>query len=161
LVLTLLGVPSNAQVDEAALGAAYIYNFTQFTSWPPGILADSKLVVCADPERALGMGLSRLSGRTVSGRVWTFGALNDSDTVAGCNVILLTRGEPLSAKIREVLKSDRPVLTISDSDLEVPLTVIRLYIEGDHLRFDIDNHEAVRRHLVLSSKLLQLARAVL
>lgn len=160
-VLAMIAAPSSAQVDQALLSAAYIYNFSQFTTWPPGALSDSKLVVCARTDDALGMALSRLNGKTLSGRVWTFGSLSDSDTMAGCNVLVLGKGGVLPGKIRELLKSDLPVLIVSDSDLEVHSAVIQLHLDGDHLRFDINNHEAARRHLSLSSKLLQLARTVL
>jgi hypothetical protein len=41
------------------------------------------------------------------------------------------------------------------------IPVIRLFTDDGHLRFDIDNQQALRRHLLLSSKLLRLARSVL
>ncbi|MFL9891133.1 protein of unknown function [Burkholderia sp. WP9] len=161
LVLAVIAGPSNAQVDEAMLSAAYIYNFTQFTTWPAGGLSDSKLVVCANGESALGIALANLNGKIVSGRAWTFGSLSHGDGPSGCNVVLVEEGKPLSKQTREVLNSDRPVLVITNSTLDTQDTVIRLVTDGNHLRFDINNREAARRHLSLSSKLLQLARTVL
>jgi len=159
--LAIIAGPSNAQVDEAMLSAAYIYNFIQFTTWPPGGLSDSKLVVCANGDSAPGAALAGLNGKTVSGRTWTSASLSRGDDPSGCNVIFLEEGKPVSRQTREMLGSDRSVLVITTSALDAQGTVIRLYTEGNHLRFDINNREAARRHLSLSSKLLQLARTVL
>lgn len=57
---------------------------------------------------------------------------------------------------------DAPILIVRAAEAgesEGPW-VVTLVREGDKLRFDIDNKEALRRHLSLSSKLLRLARNV-
>jgi hypothetical protein len=61
--------------------------------------------------------------------------------------------------MREALRSDDAVLVIAGAGATAPgEAVIKLIAEDEHLRFDISNTEALRRKLVLSSKLLRLAR---
>jgi hypothetical protein len=53
------------------------------------------------------------------------------------------------------------VLVIGDTEDTDDSAVIRLFMDENHLRFDVENQQALRRHLSLSSKLLRLARNVL
>ncbi|MFP3565303.1 YfiR family protein [Paraburkholderia sp. SIMBA_030] len=150
-----------AQADESELKAAYIFNFTQFTTWPAGSLSDAALFVCANRDSYLGGALSKLDGRTVGGRAWSVIPLPSKSGQSRCNVIVLENEEQMSHAAKEVVSPDQPVLVISDFDAGDRTAVIRLFIDENHLRFDIDNQLALRLHLSLSSKLLRLARNVL
>lgn len=150
-----------AQVDESALKAAYIYNFTQFTTWPPGSLSDTTMLVCANKESDLGVALSKLDGRTVGGRSWSVVSVPTKNGQGRCNVIVLESEEQISHAAKDVISSDQPILVISDFDTGDHAAVIRLFTDENHLRFDIENQQALRRRLSLSSKLLRLARNVL
>ena len=52
-----------------------------------------------------------------------------------------------------------PMLTVTDSNAPKP-GVIAFVVEHNHVRFDIDDAAAARDGLVISSKLLGLARNV-
>lgn len=157
-----LRTPALAQVDLYSLEAAYIYNFTEFTQWPAAY-ADGTLVVCANPHTELGATLSKLDGRSVSGRAWNVKPIPEGAAVARCNVLVVD-GIASSAAMKAASVRDAPMLVVRAVDTDIEPAeypyVVTLVREGDRLRFDIDNKEAARRHLALSSKLLRLARNV-
>ncbi|MGN6314945.1 YfiR family protein [Trinickia sp.] len=157
---TRLWTPVHAQVDLYSLEAAYIYNFTEFTEWPPA-RAGSALVVCVNPHTALGATLAKLEGRLVSGKAWSVKPIPDGAAIAGCSVLIVDDAAS-SAAARAASGRDVPMLVVraAESDASDGAYVVTLVRDGDRLRFDIDNKEAVRRHLALSSKLLRLARNV-
>ena len=152
---------AHAQVDMYSLEAAYIYNFTEFTQWPSTHADGASLNVCINPRSPLGATLAKLSGRAVSGKTWAVKPIPDSATIATCNVLIVE-----DASAGNVAKSasarDLPILIVRPADVDVgdARNVVTLFRDGDRLRFDIDNTEAARRHLVVSSKLLRLARNV-
>lgn len=152
---------SHAQVDESVLAAAYIYNITQFTTWPAGALPDSKLLTCVSGQSSLGVELGKLAGKSAGGHSWAVAPLASNDNLAKCNVIVLEKDTSISKALADNLASDRPALVISTFDMGSRPWVVRLFTEDSHIRFDIDRTEAVRRHLSLSSRLLSLARNVL
>ena len=152
---------AHAQVDLYSLEAAYIYNFTEFTQWPVEPAADAALTVCVSGHSPLGAAVTKLDGRTVSGRVWSVKPMPDTPALAVCNVLIVD--DPASsAAARTASARDLPMLVVRTTDAEAGdgHYVVTLFREGDRLRFDIDNTEAVHRHLALSSKLLRLARNV-
>jgi hypothetical protein len=159
---TCLRSQAFAQVDLYSLEAAYIYNFTEFTEWPAAY-AGRTLVVCANPRTELGATLSKLDGRSVSGRAWNVKPIPEGAAVATCNVLVVD-GIASSSAMKAASVRDAPMLVVRAVDAEIEpaeyATVVTLVREGDRLRFDIDNKEAARRHLGLSSKLLRLARNV-
>lgn len=156
-----ISLSAHAQVDESALKAAYIFNFTEFTTWPKGSLSDGAFYVCANRDSDLGGALLKLDGRTVSGRRWSIRDMPMNSGEDKCNVIVLEGNERRSTAVRDLLSSDQAVLVIGDTEDTDDSAVIRLFMDENHLRFDVENQQALRRHLSLSSKLLRLARNVL
>jgi hypothetical protein len=157
---TCLRAQAYAQVDLYSLEAAYIYNFTEFTEWPAA-QAGGTLVVCANPRTELGATLAKLDGHSVSGKAWSVKPIPEGAAVAACNVLVVD-DTASSAATKAASVRDGPILVVraADADTSDYPCVVTLVRDGDRLRFDIDNKEAARRHLGLSSKLLRLARNV-
>jgi hypothetical protein len=151
----------DAQVDLSALEAAYIFNFAQFTDWPPGGPSESTLSVCVDQDSTLGQALAKLDGKHVGKQGWRVRPLPRTEKVADCHLAVLTASTALSAAVKALLASDAPVVIVSEADTAEQGWVIRLVRDGDHLKFDINVSEASRRRITLSSKLMRLARKVL
>ena len=153
---------AHAQVDLYSLEAAYIYNFTEFTEWPAAPAAGTALTVCAGAHSPLGATLTKLDGRTVSGRTWSVKPIPEGAALSACNVLIVDDAAS-SAVTKAAPGRDAPMLVVrtADTDAGDGHDVVTLIREGDRLRFDIDNTEAVHRHLGLSSKLLRLARNVI
>lgn len=148
-----------AQADLYSLEAAYIYNFTEFTMWPAAPAGGTSLTVCVSTHSPLGATLAKLDGRAVASRAWSVKPIADNAALPACNVLIVD--DPASIALAKAAPA-LPILVVrtADSDGGDSRSVITLFREGDRLRFDIDNTEAVRRRLGLSSKLLRLARNV-
>ena len=153
--LGLAGSVCRAQVDGVDMKAAYIFNFAMFTTWPDGG-ARGPLVVCAKPDGPLWPSLQALNGRPVNGRPWSVTDLSHPKA-AHCDIVVLARTaqQPLPAA---------GVLVVRDGvvrDHDGHGAAITLVEDDEHIRFDIDTHEAARCGLRFSSRLLRLARNVL
>jgi ABC-type amino acid transport substrate-binding protein len=144
---------SHAQVSEAELKAAFVYNFALFTEWPSDTLVDGqKLLICAPPDERQLEALRRLQNRTIAGhQIAVTGSAGETDR---CHVVLYSSvlpGEVAAAGALTVC--DGPPSACADA-------VIKLLREGDRIRFDVDVTRAKARRLSLSSKLLRVARRV-
>lgn len=152
---------AHAQVDLYSLEAAYIYNFTEFTEWPAAPGGSTALTVCVGAHSPLGATLAKLDGRAVSGKTWSVKPIPDGAALASCNVLIVDDAAS-NAITKAAPGRDLPLLVVRTADVDAAegRYVVMLFREGDRLRFDIDNTEAVHRRLGLSSKLLRLARNV-
>ena len=153
-LLAAASLPGAAQVPEADLKAAYIYNFAVFTTWPPeGALQKGPFVVCAGLEGSLWAGLQSLNGKPVNGRPW---ATSDLQHPKGgrCDIVVLSAGMERPASL------PAGTLVVRNGAGHGP-AAITLVDDEEHIRFDIDTQEAARHGLRFSSRLLRLARNVI
>jgi hypothetical protein len=142
-----------AQVPEADLKAAYIYNFAMFTTWPPdAALQKAPFVVCASAEGALWPSLQTLNGRPVNGRPWTTTELSRPKG-GRCDIVVLAPGVERPASL------PHGTLVVRNGAGHGPIS-ITLVNDEEHVRFDVDTQEAARNGLRFSSRLLRLARNV-
>lgn len=146
----LAALPCTAQVRDVELKAAYIYNFAQFVSWPPG-RENMPLTVCADRASVLWLALQPYNGRAVGARAWRLRdtATRDNDT---CDIQVLSRTADSDAGPGVLVVRDGPGATRA---------AITLVDDDEQLRFDVDTQALAGAGLRASSKLLHLARNVL
>lgn len=147
---------TRAQVSEAELKAAFVYNFALFTEWPQDVLGDGQnLLVCATPDDRQLDALRRLQGRTVAGHPISISMA--AGETGRCHVVLY---DP-DADIPPAADATAGALTVCDGPRHACAdAVITLLREGDRIRFDVDAARARAQRLSLSSKLLRLARRV-
>ncbi|HYG64997.1 MAG TPA: YfiR family protein [Thermoanaerobaculia bacterium] len=157
----LLG--QRAASPEYQVKAAFLYNFTKFVEWldaRPGERSPLRLCVLGnDPfgETLDGIVFGEMVGSRplLPERVDAGEPLN---SLRSCQVLFVSRSE--RARVREVLESlaETPVLTVSD--LQGFLDAgghIQFVMQGNKVRFAIDQAAAERSRLRISSKLLRLA----
>lgn len=156
---------ATGSADEAAVQAAFVYNFARFTEWPPAALAarPGPLNVCLVGRRdALAGALESLSGRTVQNHPVRVLNMPAPEDLKSCHVVFLAEAD--SVRRSQVLQAlaDTPALTVSDSpDFARRGGMIGLVRVGDKLRFEINRGEAQVAGLKLSASLLNLAVGVL
>jgi hypothetical protein len=153
IALLISAVLARAQVDEATLKAAFVYNFALYTSWPASPGEPHELTLCIARTSALAPALRALEGKPVQSRELVVRELETGAGSTGCNILVLGAQAPALP--------EPGILTICDcADHDAMRgTVIALVREGDRLRFDVDLGAANASKLSLSSKLLRLARA--
>ncbi|MBS1187506.1 MAG: YfiR family protein [Burkholderiaceae bacterium] len=150
-------------VQENTLKAAFVYNFALFTEWPKKTsnAADS-LTICFHADSDMRDVLGALDGKPVRNMVLktrVLGALEQE--VVNCNVLFIDRRDRHHwHAIRKKLAGTGVLTVTDDEDIGRGGAMIALSLSGSKMVFDIDQSAARQAGLVLSSKLLRLARTV-
>ncbi|HEV8689084.1 MAG TPA: YfiR family protein [Ideonella sp.] len=158
--LGLLATPADAQVDERALKAAYLFNFIQFTQWP--VPPDEPFRLCVLGHTPLDEQLAQLEGKPVLGGLHiSVRHVAPRDSLAGCHALYLDDSQ--RAQVDEVLGrlASAPVLTITDSDgLADRGMMIEIHKREARLGFEVNLKVARRANLNFSARMLKLASFV-
>lgn len=147
-------------VPEYELKAAFVYNFALFTDWPEDTTYEGNtLNICVNQRSALRLPLSGLGEKPVKGRRIAVRFLASFDNLRACHVLFVDGTDRDQwERIRKGL-SGMSILSISDDDdIGHNGSIIALAMERNRIVFDIDMRAAKQARLVLSSKLLRLAR---
>ena len=168
LVPTLLLLPLQGMaepvppVPEYELKAAFVYNFALFTEWPSDTAYEGgTLNICINPGSALRHALAALNEKAVKGRRVSVRHLAALDTLRACHVLFVDGNDRERwVQIKKGLGA-ASVLTVSDDDeIGHDGSIIALGVDNKRVVFDVDTRAARQARLVLSSKLLRLARSV-
>lgn len=155
-------------VSLEAVKAAYLVNFIRFTTWPDERDGprSGPFVVAVANNRLLEDALLRLAeGQLVRGRPVRVVRVRSPRDLEGSHLVWI-EGAPVAGSEYPESLSDvldplrgRPVLTVSDVDGFLGRGgMIKLYREGENVRFVIDAQKTREAGLVLSSRLLALSR---
>lgn len=167
--LLLLAAPRALCVDTASpqpleyqVKAAFLLNFPKFVQWPTAAFEDasSPIAICILGNDPFGATLDRLvEGETVNGRKLVVRRIHHAPAPGSCQVLFIGRSEPDASK---VLAGVGPgVLTVGEGeDFLDQGGIVAFVIENRRVRFDINQAAAARASLVLSSRLLNVARSV-
>ena len=174
LLLFLGGIPGHAaappppergapepvhRAPENALKAAYLYNFTLFVDWPPEA-TNGSFLICVLGTDPFGPTLPEiLRGKTAGGRELRSAVVASREELPPCRVVYVPATD--AARHRDALQSllGQPVLTVGETeDFLGAGGIIRLFVEGGKLRFDVNAEAARRSRLKISARLLELAR---
>ncbi|MEW6206987.1 MAG: YfiR family protein [Acidobacteriota bacterium] len=158
--------PAVAQegAGEYEVKAAFLFNFVKFVDWPEDAFADARspVVIGIFGQDPFNGALDRaVSGKTVNGRPLIVKRLGQEQDARLCHILFICPCE--KKRLPQLLASltGASVLTISETDDFLPAGgVIKFVIENNRVRFDISAIAAGQARLRISSKLLQLARAV-
>lgn len=161
--LLATGARAAPTVSESELKAAYLYNFALFTTWPADKLAEdgSAMVFCVIGQDPLAASMGGLQSRKIRDRRIVVKQVVAPEEGRGCHVLYLGAGgfEAMPAMLEAV--RDSGTLTVTDTlDPLRREMVINMLVENGRLAFDVNLSSARRAGLILSSKLLNLARSV-
>jgi hypothetical protein len=158
--------PACAQpaTEEYRVKAAFLFHFAQLVNWPAGALnaRDQSINVCVfENEPSLQALQSTLEGKPIGTQVLHVRLLSEQQGTQGCNILFLSRdqGRRQAAILRNL--QGKPVLTVGETDdFLSDGGMIRLRLDQDKIRFDINVGSADASHLKISSRLLLLAGSV-
>ena len=166
IVLTLAAVMFTGPVwaeggIEIELKATFLYKFAPFVEWPAGAFVSPSApfnicVVGADPFGPL---LDQaVAHQTMGDHPIALRRLAVAGP--GCHIAYLGGAEAFVAQSVSQFRGS-PVLTVTDVQPGASAHgIINFVVESNHVRFDIDDAAAAENRLVISSKLLRLARAM-
>jgi len=158
-----LGSAYPQPISEYDLKAAFIYNFALFTDWGadrPGV-ANSRFTVCVYGSTPLSGSLARLEGKTLHDKpvvVRSEAALN---RLSRCQIVFIAPSE--AGRMREIADAlgRAAVLTVTDDEgPEQKWSTVQLSVVENRVAFQVNMAAADRAGLVLSSKLLRLAKLI-
>jgi len=166
--LTLV-VPGGARAQSAAskeypIKAACLLNFAQYVEWPTeafpeagtpftiGILGDDPFGEVME---------ATVQGETIRNRKLAILRSRKVDDLKSCHLLFISRSE--KGRLDEILRSLEATnaLTVSETERFASRGgVINFYLEGNKVRFEINQDAAQRHSLKISAQLLKLARIV-
>ncbi len=163
IAATLLpaGVRGEDSAPEAALKAAFIYNFTKFVEWPPSV-PPGQLRLCTVGTSAVTEALGGFEGKLALGRTLTLVPAPKPGSTAQCQLVYVADSNT-PRHVGEVLAEvrGRPVLTVSDHPDFLNLGgMIAISRTGDRLRFEVDLPTIQNSELKVAAPLLRMAKTV-
>jgi hypothetical protein len=142
--------------------AAFVYNFAKFTDWPEELWSKSnKLRLCmAGTRDGFSQAVVALDAKPpVRGKEIEVRSVSRPEEAASCHILVIAGREGIAQWTRGA--ANAPVLTVGDGDGFAPRGgIIGLFVEGEKVRFEVNQDAAQRAGLRLSSQLLKLARLV-
>lgn len=162
----LLAGPATGSSGEtqspSEVKAEFLSKFGDFVDWPEGVFADpaAPAVLCVLGRDPFGGALDRVvQGQKIHGRSIVLRRVETIDQTSGCHLAYIGVGAQDPATALRLL-AYAPVLTVTDQADEDAQGVIDFTQRGDRVRFRIDEADAARHGLTISSKLLALALSV-
>lgn len=158
LSLPLLGWAQADMPQEALLRAAFVYRFAQFTQWPAPQPAG--LTLCGVQLGAAEAAMRQLGVRARAPLRYRE-VESPREAAQHCQVLVLGQSDPASLRRWVEGLGEAPVLVVglAPESLRAGAS-IALLTEPQGLAFSVNQSEARRRGLALSSQMLKLAREV-
>ncbi len=147
---------------EYSVKAAFLYKFGGFIAWPEAAFdsADSPTNICIFGDDPFGGMLEKVGvGQRIADHHVAIRRLDQVGQISGCQILFLAGRD--ERKIAQALAAVRGegVLTITDGAVTPAATgIINFVIADNRVRFEIDDQAAAVNGMVISSKLLDLAR---
>jgi len=159
LALLCLPVCAATAVERSALEAAIVFNVLQFVEWPGEVAQPdgATLTLCFKGSSPLLPSALQLDGRPI--RRMTLHVIRLDGVQHQCQAVYLDSAQG-EAEARTAIREPALVIGASDYRPAASPSIQLLFVEG-RLAFDIDKRKAQLAGLVISSRLLRLARTVI
>ena len=148
---------------EKAVKAAFLYNFTKFVEWPPSAFEGdaTPFRVCVFGDQSFRREVeAMMAGESVAGRPVQVSA-PPANELRRCHIAYFGASEAERAAQLMAQLQKFPVLTVGEGTRFLGQGgLIAFAIQDDRVRFDVNKRGADRTGLVISSKLLRVARHV-
>ncbi|UCE36565.1 MAG: YfiR family protein [Thermoplasmata archaeon] len=158
-------VSAFAQQSEYTIKAVFLEHFTRFIEWPEssGIEdTSSAFVIEVIGENPFGSILEEIyAEQKIKNKRAEIRYISTPDEISDCHILFISK----SAKsiLPDILSCtrNRPILTVSDTEgFAQKRVLINFYLSGDNIKFEINEKAVHESGLVMSYKLLNLARIV-
>jgi hypothetical protein len=155
------GRAQESQPTEYQIKAAFLFNFAKFVEWPPAAFAEatSPMVIGILGENPFRDDLERtIRGKTINNRPLVIKEFRSPAEATNCHVLFISASE--KQRLPEIFKGLRgaSVLTVGETDRFTETGgMINFVVEGNKIRFQINDAAAKGAGLKISSKLLSLA----
>jgi hypothetical protein len=161
LVVACLGAQSMPIVEDD-VKAAFLYNFAKYVAWPETAFSAGAFHVCVVADVTFVKRVDEIVlGETIEGHPVIRQTPSTAEDARGCNILFVASGDAGHADAWLAMVRGAHVLTVGDApDFLARGGVVEFVREGNRVRFDVNIGEAQRAGLVVSSRLLRVARHV-
>jgi len=162
--LSVRNATAQSVADQYQVKAAYLLNFARFVEWPADVLPPSSpLIIGVVGDNPLDGALEEvLRGKSANGHPMQLRRLRwDDVSLTTCQIVFISNSE--EAHLPQILRflAGTSALTVSDIDrFSLRGGIIEFRMVGNRVRFDINRNAAVAARIDISSKLLNVARAL-
>ena len=140
-----------------------MYNFAKFVEWPGEIFSDPKktIILCVVGTDPFGKALGAIDNKPIQNRKLEIEYMGRSKNLKMCSILFISGSEKENLpQILEILKG-AATLTIGDTKGYAQQGVmINFIMEQNKVGFEINTESAGRAKLIISSKLLKLAKTI-
>lgn len=156
----LSAVAQQPPLTEYQLKALFIFNFPKFVEWPADAFATTNdpFVIGVIGENPFGTALEdTVKDKSMNEHPFVVKRVRTPAEARKCHILFVSDSD--RKRVSELLNAlkDASVLTVSDLDHFLELGgMIRFYMEGKRVRFEINHETAKTCRLKISSSLLQL-----
>jgi hypothetical protein len=161
----LLPISAAAQQSEYTIKAVFLEHFTRFIEWPESFeIADASypFYVAVIGESPFGSILDEIyADQKIKNRKVEIRYISTPEEIADCHILFISSSSRES--LPEILSRTRnkPILTVSDTKgFAENGVLINFYLTGDKIKFEINEKAVHESGLVMSYRLLSLARIV-
>lgn len=156
-------VPAAAQPTENDVKAAFLPRFARYVTWPPSARPDGAdpFVLCVIGSSPFGDELDAAArGQSVDGRRIVVRRMDSPAGAGQCHIAFVggSRGQSVAEMLGDL--RGKPILTVTDAHDGSTRGIVHFAVSSGRVRFYIDNADAERRGLDISSRLLALAISV-
>jgi hypothetical protein len=154
----------DALAAEYRVKAAFLYKFSAFVEWPPGVLTRPEqpfVIGVLNADALVDELVQVVAGRTVKTHPVAVRRLKPGDALDGVHMLFVGRSDV--RRLTELLAParGRPTLVVTESsDWLAAGSMINFVIVDDKVRFDVAPPSAEQGALHISARLLTVARKV-
>jgi hypothetical protein len=147
--------------QDAALKAAFVYKFAQFTNWE-SLAAGAPIVMCTAGDEAVSAALvDSLRGQSINTHPIDVARQGENTTWSACHVLFIDAGEVRRSTGGLSAIRTLPILSVSNGKGFADRDgIIELYVDRGKTAFAINIDATARSGVRLSSQLLAHARIV-
>jgi hypothetical protein len=149
---------------EYEVKAAFVFNFAKYVDWPASSFdrADSPFVLGIAGSDPFGSIIDRaVQGKSVNGHAFVVKRMHWGAEMRACHIMFVSASERERVPQLPGVLQGAAVLTIGETPgFASHGGVAGFFVEQGRVRFEINPDAARRAHLVISSRLLALARIV-
>jgi hypothetical protein len=159
----LLSRRAAAEPSEAELKAEVVERFVRFVDWDPRDLPnDVEFEVCVIGDSAMTPHLRNIAKkRKLRGRRAVVSVLDKVEQVVDCHLVMIAGGD--RKRLRSVISrtDGRPILTIAEASGAADQgAIINLFVQDNHIKFEVNALAAKDSGLKVRAKLLRAAARV-
>jgi hypothetical protein len=161
----LMPLSAVAQQSEYTIKAVFLEHFTRFVEWPESFeITDTSypFYVAVIGENPFGSILDQVyADQKIKNREVEIQYISTPDEITDCHILFISSSN--KKILPEILSRtrDKPILTVSDtSGFAENGVLINFYLDGNKIKFEINERAVHESGLVMSYRLLSLARIV-